>query len=108
MLEGSFISNVSHLVEMGLFIVAFLAYRSDRVRDKTDVSVARDKLVEEQTRMHAENRSRLDTLTQFHAAQQIVNLKRDEQIAQLSQQSATLIEISRGVDRRLEMLEDRH
>lgn len=63
--------------------------------------------VQAQTKMHTENTERLNVLAAFQAAQLIVNGKRDEQIALLREQTATLTAIGEGLDRRLKLIEDR-
>lgn len=96
-------------------IVAYLSYRLDKRaalnevhRTATAQKGIHDKLVEEQTRMHEQNRNRLDILLEFHKNQLEVNRKRDLQITELQLQTATLTQIARGIDRRLEMLEDKN
>lgn len=99
--------NVGHMLELGAFVVAWLAYRGDRKKDERDRLAVRVNLASEQAKNHAENSQRLDNLTAFHTAQQVLNGKRDEQISQLCQQTASLIQIASGQERRLQMLENR-
>lgn len=101
------------IVLLGI-VIAALTYLSDRGRQSDERRETREKMVEEQTRMHeenkqafAENRRRLDQLEESREDHEKVNRKRDEQISLLSQQTATLTEMARGMNRRLEMLEDR-
>lgn len=80
----------------GIFILGYLDYRS---RNKKEV--------ERQVEMHAENKHRLETLADFHEEQKVRNGKLDEQISQLALQSARVIQLAEGQERRLRMLEDR-
>ena len=64
-------------------------------------------LIKEQTEMHTENRMRLDALLKFQNAQEEINRKRDHAINELKNQTSMLAEITKGFDRRLQMLEDR-
>lgn len=64
-------------------------------------------LIQEQTEMHTENRMRLDALLKFQTSQEEINRKRDHAINELKNQTSMLAEITKGFDRRLQMLEDR-
>ena len=88
--------NVGHLIEIGVLIVAFATYRSDR-RHSYD----------QQVQMHAQNSQRLDEVVEFTKEQCRENDKMDAQIGELRQQTATLTQIAKDTNRRLEMLENR-
>ena len=57
--------------------------------------------------MHTENRMKLDSLLRFQTNQEEINRKRDHAINELKNQTGMLTEITKGFNRRLEMLEDR-
>jgi hypothetical protein len=85
-----------HWVEVGLLVVGILGYAIDRRRDGRERMADRD----HQVQMHTENRLRLESLT---------NLQQEngKATAFLSNQTATLAEMAKGLDRRLQMIEDR-
>lgn len=97
--------NLGHLIEMGAFIVAYLTYRNDRKKDAQDRSEARDKMIQTQTQMHAQNSQKLETVTEFTEEQKRINILRDQQIASIREQTAALLEIGRGLDRRMRLME---
>jgi hypothetical protein len=92
--------NIGHVIEIGVFVVGAISLRREQRRESTAAQ-------EEQMKMHAENKQKLETLTQFHQSQVLVNTERDKQISELTSQTATIAEMARGFGRRLEMLEDR-
>jgi hypothetical protein len=59
-----------------------------------------------QVERHANNAASLRMLVDFHAAQTLLNAKRDEQVSELKEQTAVLKEIAKGLARRLQMMED--
>ena len=81
----------------------FIAYR----KLQSDQTAQREDYLKEQTKMHAENSAKLDKLSEFHQDQLELNEMRDRQIAEMQRQTAVLEEIARGINRRLEMLEQR-
>lgn len=96
--ESQFFSfNLGHVVEMGGFVVAFLTYRADRSKE-----------LKRQDQMHAENRVKLDGFADFTRSQAEINNKRDDQLAMLAMQTATLMQMAAGHERRLEMMENRN
>jgi hypothetical protein len=97
--------NVGHLIEIGMFGIAALAYRKDQAKTRKEQEEGREKLLREQVEMHLENRQRLDTLADFHENQLSINNRRDEQIGELKLQTGLLGEMAKGFARRLEMLE---
>jgi hypothetical protein len=99
--------NIGHAIELGVFGSAVLAYRLERGRDARDRADAREKIIQEQAIMHAENTRRLQGLAEFHKAQQLLNQKSDSQIAELGKQTAILTQMASGQERRLQMLEGR-
>jgi hypothetical protein len=108
MLETSFWSfHLGNIIELGVVVVAYAAYRGDQRKQGRERKEARETMLQEQATMHAQNTQRLETLSSFHATQLEVNNKRDMQISLLMQQTSSLTEIARGLDRRLEMIEDR-
>lgn len=100
--------NIGHVLEIGGFFIAAAAYYRDRKNDQKDRESAREKLIESQVRMHTENKNKLEILSESHDDQKKINFKRDEQVSQLQQQTATLTQIASGLDRRLQMIEDRN
>jgi hypothetical protein len=99
--------NIGHAIELGVFGSAVLAYRLERRKDSRDRNDAREKIIQEQATMHAENTRRLEALAEFHKAQQVLNQKSDSQLAELGKQTAILSQIASGQERRLQMLENR-
>jgi len=105
--------------------LTYLAYRLDKRKERREnlqirkeEDTKREEMIKSQAIMHAENQRRLDTLMEFQEYQLEVNKKRDEQVNLLSRQTSlleesakgfmrTMEEITRGVNRRLEMLEER-
>jgi hypothetical protein len=98
--------NIGAVIEVGVFLYAALAYRQDRKKDVADRAEAREKLLKEQVTMHQENKTKLDHLGEFHTAQLKLNGKRDEQFALLMKQTGELTQIAKGLDRRLELMEN--
>lgn len=99
--------HLGDLLTVVTIMVGILALRVDFNRRSDEQKKQRDDLLEKQAQMHTENRMKLDQLGNFHSAQLEVNAKRDIQISQLQQQTATLLEVAKGMDRRLQMMEDR-
>jgi hypothetical protein len=99
--------HLGDVLVLGTGIIAYLAYRFDRKKDNAVRKQEWEATIREQTRMHTENQEQLKNLSEFHRAQLIVNEKRDIQIAQLSQQTATLTQMAAGMERRLQMIEDK-
>ena len=92
-----------HICEIGLLVFAILTYLLNRRQDTRSRAEAREKLARE-----AERHSiRLEQLSNFTEAQTKLNAMRDQQISMLSTQSATLIQMAAGAERRLQMLENR-
>lgn len=87
---------IGELIGFGVLLIAYLDFRYRRKAD-----------TESQITMHAENKSRLENLVLFHKEQDIINKQRDVQINQLMTQTATLMQMASGQERRLQMLEDR-
>ena len=99
--------TLGNLLSIVAIVLAYLKYRSDqKQKNKLDLE-SRDKFLGEQVVMHAENQRRLDLLLDFQRSQEDVNKKRDDQIGELRIQTATIAQIANGIDRRLQMLEDR-
>jgi hypothetical protein len=88
--------HLGDVLVFGTLIIMLLSYRSDRRKEVTA-----------QLTMHAENKEKLETLTAFQEAQQELNRMRDQQINQLTQQTATLTQMAAGQERRLQMIENR-
>lgn len=63
---------------------------------------------DEQLKMHTENTIKLENLSDFHNKQKDLNDKNTEMINELKIQTSTLAEIAKGIDRRLELMEDRN
>jgi len=105
--------NVGHLIDLGIVAMAWLGYRIDKKRSnrERDERIEKERkeregILEKQTSMHVENQQQLRHLADFHEEQMRVNLRRDEQIAQLQQQTVKLTQLAEGQERRLRMLED--
>ena len=99
--------NIGHLIDAGLFVTAAAGYILSR---KSDIRIARserERVAEEQIKMHTENKERLGVLMTFHENQLEINHKRDEQISLLRENAASLTRIVEGQDRRLQMLENK-
>lgn len=99
--------NLGNSLTVLSVVVMLLTYRIDRSKDLVDRTNARDKMTRDATQMHTENKMRLETLGEFHKTQLVVNTKRDEQISLLSTQTATLAQMLAGMDRRVQLMEDR-
>lgn len=99
--------TLGNVLILGSFVVAYATYLLDRKKDREDREKAREKMLSEQTVMHLENKQRLDILMEFQKEQLNVNKKRDEQITLLSSQNSALIQMANGMERRVQMLEDR-
>jgi hypothetical protein len=81
-------------------IIAYLALSRTR---RTEL----DTVLKSQTEQHAKNAGKLDSLLSFQEDQIALNQRRDVQVGELQRQTATLIELTKGFNRRLEMMEDR-
>ncbi len=106
--------NFGHLVDVGLLLVATAGYfvsRKGESRERREgmarAAVDREAALRTQTEMHAENKNRLATLARFHEEQLELNDKRDLQLNELTKQSAMMVEIAKGMDRRLQLIENR-
>lgn len=97
---GDIVAVITVLVAISGYI---LSHRSVSKADRSE----RDTALKTQVEMHVENRNRLDSLARFQTTQVDLNVKRDEQITQLTTQTSTLAEMAKGFNRRLEMVEDR-
>lgn len=98
--------SIGDMAVVGTLLVSMLSYHRSRRRENRQALEASEKLLREQERMHSQNKQRLDALLEFRQAQELVNRKRDEQIANLSTICATFSELARGMNRRLEIVED--
>jgi hypothetical protein len=78
------------------------------VQGSHKASHERDEALKQQTQMHTENKERLGVLMDFHDQQKNLNVTRDAQVTELKQQTATLMQMAAGQERRLVMLEDRN
>lgn len=98
---GSFftvdIGNVATLAGVGLGLWRFGAYSAK----------ARREILTKQVQMHEENKNRFERLSQFEEDQRELNRKRDTQVSELTAQTREMVQIAKGFDRRLEMLEER-
>lgn len=88
--------HVSNLVEVGVLILAYLGYRKETSKAKTD-----------QLLLHKENQMKMDAIIEFNKSQVEANRQRDTQVNLLSTQTAQLTTLAQGFERRLTMLEDR-
>lgn len=105
--------SLGNWVEMGTLLVLTATYLVNRTTENRErrtgmeaASKERQETRDVQVRMHAENGERLRNLMTFHEAQLVVNAKRDEQIAQLTALAAASAEMMRGLDRRMQLMED--
>jgi len=94
--QGFFEFNIGHVIELGVFIVAFATLYLDR--KKTE---------KEQIEMYTENQQKLRALTEFHSEQKELNGKRDEQIGELKMQTALIQQSVELSERRLRLIENR-
>jgi|SRR5215831_1796918 len=85
------------IAAFGTFVVMYLAYRVDTKRRH-----------DEQVKMHTENKSKLDSLVTSRDKQLETNDAMKDTVSQLKEQTATLAEMAKGFNRRLEMIEDRN
>ena len=106
--------NIGHVIDAGLLILAFgalLISRSTETRERREgmakAAKDREEALETQIRMHTENKERLGVLMDFHETQKEVNVSRDQQISELSKQTGMLGEMAKGMERRLQMMENR-
>lgn len=98
-----FTFHLSNLIEMGVVILAYLAYRRESKKDAKD----RDAVKVSQAVLHRENQMKLDALIEFNKAQVDANRQRDTQITLLATQTTQLTTLAQGFERRLVMLENR-
>lgn len=104
-MNGEFFSFHVGVGDVIAAIAMAVVYSSFRLENKK-AGREREKIIGEQVKMHTENRNDLANLLTFQKLQMDVNAKRDEQVKQLSIQTATITEIARGLNRRLELVEN--
>jgi len=100
--------HLGDVLAVATVVVGVLALRFDFNKRTDEQKKERDKWLQAQTQMHTENQMRLESLMTFQTAQTRVNHMRDEQVSQLKQQTAAILEICKAMDRRVQMLEDRN
>lgn len=107
--------TVGNVIELGVVALTASGYtvsrrQETRERKEGQAKAAKDReaALITQTKMHSENSERLQVLMKFHEYQQAVNLKRDEQVNQLTALAAGTAEMIRGLNRRLELMENRY
>lgn len=98
--------SIGDMAVVGTLVVTMLSYHMSRRKENRQAESARAKVLEEQTRMHAENSSKLTQLTEFRKAQELANEKRDVQINSLNLIVNTFREIAKGMNRRVELVEN--
>ena len=99
--------NLGNIVTVATIVVSVLALRLDFNKRTNDQKKEHDEYISSQAKMHAENQFRLESMMQFQRTQLEVNSKRDQQVGELQRQTATIIEIAKAIDRRVQMLEDK-
>lgn len=99
--------SIGDLAVVGTLVVTMLSYHMSRRKENRQAEEARTKLLKEQERMHSENSQRLSSLAEFKLSQEKVNEKRDLQIENLSSMCSTFQELAKGMNRRVEIVENR-
>lgn len=104
----------SNLLEVGGFLAAIVTVALHHRRDLREIAKERevvikerDKAIEQQAKMHQENSTQLKTLIEFHQQQMRFNSQRDRQVRELEKQTTALAEMVKGLDRRLQLMENR-
>lgn len=92
-------------ITLGLLLVAWLTWLSDRNKQLRERREARERQVEVQTSMHLENNKRLDEFSNFLREQININRIRDKQITELEKQTIVIGQIAKDIHRRLDKLE---
>jgi hypothetical protein len=113
--ENNFLQwHIGNVIELATVVVAAAGFALSRKTDTRERREGQAKAAKEreealiaQTRMHTENSGMLQSLLKFQELQMGINVKRDEQIAQLTALSAASAEMIRGLDRRLQLMENR-
>lgn len=95
--------HLSNVIEVGVVFIAYLGYRRESKKDSTE----RITVLQSQAVLHNENKLKLDSILEFNKSQAEVNKQRDIQIGLLATQTAQLVTLTQGFDRRLVMLEDK-
>jgi hypothetical protein len=105
--------HIGNVIELGGFAVAIGSWwisRKTETRERREgqakAAAEREDALITQTRMHTENTGMLKNLMEFHRAQIEINLKRNEEIAQLTTLAAASAEMVRGLDRRMQLMEN--
>lgn len=108
--EGFNFLGMKSLSDVAIVATALLGVPSlilQRRKDKKEREAAR----EQQAQRHAQNVAKLDTLIRFREEQEAINKMRDAQVHSLETLATvtarSLENIAAGLNRRLEMLEDR-
>src|ERR1700679_1000481 len=112
--ESFFQWHIGNVIELGGFGLAGLGYflsRKTEIRERREgmLKAAQDREISltAQIKMHTENSEGLASLLKFQEQQMAINLKRDEDITQLTTLAAASAEMVRGLDRRLQLIENR-
>ena len=93
-------SNVASVAVTLGFLVTLFILRHDRRKEWQG-------LVEEQASMHTENRLRMEALLQFQKNQEDINRNTRHTLNEIRNQGVMMVEIAKGFDRRLQMMENR-
>lgn len=99
--------HLGDVLSAAAVVTGIIALRLDFNKKEKEQKKEREEWLQAQTQMHTENKMRLEALMQFQDHQMDVNSKRDIQVSELQRQTATITEIAKGMDRRLQMIEDR-
>jgi hypothetical protein len=106
--------HIGNIIELGTVIIMSGAYflsRKTENRERREgmarASKEREEALVTQTRMHTQNSASLQILMKFQEQQLLINGKRDDQIGQLTALAAASAEMIRGLDRRLQLMENR-
>jgi vacuolar-type H+-ATPase subunit E/Vma4 len=70
--------------------IAFRRYTKDRAKDATEQQKLREETIEKDATRHAENKTKIDSLINFHRDQVILNHQRDQQVSELKEQTSLL------------------
>jgi hypothetical protein len=105
---GSFFEvKIGNIITLAGIVLAYFSYLRDQRKQSEERRELREAEIRAQAIMHTENQNKFDSLITFHREQVGINRMRDKQLSEMEQQTAILSEIAKGMDRRLQMLEER-
>jgi hypothetical protein len=98
--------RLSNIIEIATLIIGGLAFYFQRKGEILKIKQEREVAEKQQLEMHIENRNKLDFLIEYRTSQEKLNEKRDASLNLLTNLLATQTEMSKGLNRRLELVEN--